>query len=107
MTSSPTISSRLERYLRSDTWRRRRRRYLEQVGHGCEECGSERCLTVHHLNYDRIDGQELDEDLQCLCLLCHSREHPGKPVRCGPFFVVYQPDDPDGTPVIPGEEESR
>jgi len=107
VTSSSSISSALAEYLRSGVWRSRRANFLRLVRHRCERCGSRRCLTVHHLNYNRIDGNELDKDLECLCLICHSREHPGKPVRCGPFFVVYQPDDPDGTPVIPGEEESR
>ena len=104
MTSSDSISTHLARYLRSEAWWRRRERYLRRR-HQCEQCGAKKLLSVHHLNYDRPDGRELDEDLECLCITCHALEHPGKPVRCGPFFVVYQPDDPDGTPVIPGEED--
>ena len=106
MTSSNSISSELARYFRSGVWRCRRAKYLRLVRHRCERCGARRCLTVHHLNYDRLKGKEGNEDLLCLCITCHALEHPGKPVRCGPFFVVYQPDDPDGTPVIPGEEEA-
>ncbi len=100
MTPASNISTELERYLRSDVWRRRRDQYLRLVRHRCERCGSRRCLSIHHLDYSTLDGNELDKDLECLCLICHSREHPGKPVRCGPFFVVFQPDDPDGTPEI-------
>ena len=90
-TSSP-ISSRLEAYLKSGTWRRRRAQYLRSVGHQCEECGAGRYLTVHHLDYTRLDGLERDADLQCLCITCHSIQHPNKPVRCGPFTVTYNPD---------------
>ena len=100
MRPAGNISSGLGAYLASELWRRRRDRYLRRHRH-CERCGSRRCLSVHHPNYDRIDGNELAEDLLCLCLICHSREHPNKPVRCGPFLVVYQPDDTDGTPDIP------
>ena len=103
MRPASNISIGLEAYLASDVWRRRREQYLRRRPH-CERCGANELLSVHHLNYDRLDGRELDEDLQTLCVTCHSREHPGKPVRCGPFFVVYQPDDPDGTPDIHGGE---
>jgi hypothetical protein len=90
MTSSSNISIELERYLRSDAWRRRRDQYLRRRRH-CERCGAKKLLSVHHLAYSALDGKERDADLQALCVLCHARQHPGKRVMCGPFAVTYDP----------------
>ncbi len=35
----------------------------------CEDCGQERQLEAHHLDYSR------PLDVSWLCLLCHGREH--------------------------------
>ena len=60
-------------YLNSPGWRFRRNAALRRVGFRCERCGSKRDLQVHHKTYDRL-GNELDSDLEALCLLCHEGE---------------------------------
>ena len=88
MTSSDSISTHLARYLRSEAWWRRRERYLRRR-HQCEQCGAKKLISVHHRCYERLDGKERDADLQALCVLCHARQHPGRPVMCGPYAVTY------------------
>jgi 5-methylcytosine-specific restriction endonuclease McrA len=103
-----------EVYLRSEWWRKRRRRALERAKWCCEECGNGVGLDVHHLIYDRLYAEE-DSDLQVLCRGCHVKAHtrgaddaiawlranrpveePGRPFRwecsvwlvCAVFLVV-------------------
>lgn len=70
-------------YLNTDHWRTTRTAKLEQVGYRCERCGEPaRRITegrwaglhVHHLTYDRLHNERLD-DLQVLCVVCHQDEH--------------------------------
>jgi 5-methylcytosine-specific restriction endonuclease McrA len=56
-------------YLRSSAWRQRRAGVIarEKV---CQLCqGSER-LEVHHITYNRVGAEEID-DLRLLCRRCH------------------------------------
>ena len=39
----------------------------------CEACGASELLAIHHINFDHYDNVE--ENLQVLCLSCHSRLH--------------------------------
>lgn len=73
-------------YIQSEWWQDRRRKYLNEYGQGCEECGLPRWLSpacydqdlsVDHLNYQHLWG-ELDEDLQALCRRCHDIKHFGR-----------------------------
>jgi hypothetical protein len=62
-----------EEYMRSPQWRRKRKQRLKLDGYACQKCGKtskEYRLEVHHLTYDRL-GHERMEDLQSLCVLCH------------------------------------
>jgi 5-methylcytosine-specific restriction endonuclease McrA len=61
-------------YLRSATWRTKRRGALARAGGCCEDCGSRQNLHVHHLTYRR-HGREEDRDLRVLCARCHRRRH--------------------------------
>jgi len=61
-------------YLRSPIWRLRRRLWILQAGGRCQRCRSQRRLTIHHRNYDRL-GHERRADVTVLCLDCHRREH--------------------------------
>jgi len=65
---------RYDRYLNSTTWAAKRKLVLERDGRRCQKCQSTGPLHVHHLTYDRI-GHELLEDLQTLCKTCHAALH--------------------------------
>ena len=58
-------------YLRSPEWKEKRKELLEEVNHECEDCGSDKNLQVHHLNYDNLGEEELGEDVEVLCRDCH------------------------------------
>lgn len=74
-----------KRYLHSPHWQELRRqvfeRALQNAGstnlHGvCERCGYEPwrpCLQLHHISYDRVGAERL-EDLILLCPNCHREE---------------------------------
>ena len=58
-------------YLRTPEWRRTRLAKLEQVDNNCRRCGFRNTrLHVHHLTYDHLGHEWLDE-LVALCEKCH------------------------------------
>lgn len=62
-------------YLRSEHWRKTRRRAVQRSGGMCKRCYAEDCrLEIHHLTYERI-GRERESDLIALCASCHAKEH--------------------------------
>ena len=61
-------------YLQSDTWKAKRKAVLIRDGLRCQLCGHEKNLHVHHVTYDRIYDEDLD-DLITLCSDCHSGLH--------------------------------
>ncbi len=65
-------------YINSRRWKNKRKAKIKESGHFCNKCGSVRFLQVHHLTYERL-GNELLEDLEILCDNCHRLEH-GLPV---------------------------
>jgi hypothetical protein len=65
-------------YINGAEWRRRRDAKLSELGHRCQGCDETERLEVHHLTYDRL-GRERMEDLMVLCHLCHAREHGRSP----------------------------
>lgn len=65
-------------YLLSPEWRQKRRQKLNLVNYRCEQCGylaRMRDLHVHHLTYERLGDENLDEDLEVLCRWCHHEHH--------------------------------
>ena len=60
-------------------WKRLRKIALVRCGGRCEGCGRELAGAghLHHLTYERA-GQELETDVEILCLLCHGNEHPSR-----------------------------
>lgn len=64
-------------YLQSDVWAEKRRQALVRANGICESCGAivinDSLLDVHHLNYDRIGGNENLDDLKVLCYPCHQK----------------------------------
>jgi len=57
-------------YMRSDAWDARRDRIMRKRGPACEHCGWNGVVQLHHLTYERL-YEELDEDLELLCISCH------------------------------------
>ncbi len=64
-------------YLRSPEWKAKREERLKICNNICEYCGKAPAAHVHHLTYERIYNETMD-DLRGICLDCHEREHPGK-----------------------------
>ena len=67
-------NSRYISYLHSKEWRAKRRQVIKRCNDTCERCGKFRVAEVHHLTYERV-YEELLEDLQGLCKPCHAFEH--------------------------------
>jgi len=57
-------------YLRSAKWRRKRDAVMKRDLAVCRYCGRP-ATEVHHLTYDRIYDEEL-EDLAAVCDICHT-----------------------------------
>jgi hypothetical protein len=72
----PITPDQYTEYLKSAKWRVRRDKALRRDKHQCAECGSKFNLQVHHLTYERV-GDELIEDLKTLCRKCHTGKHKG------------------------------
>ena len=64
-------------YLRSNAWKRLKRRIIAKRGGFCQDCGSKKELQLHHLNYERL-GAERGTDLRLLCKSCHEKTHGRK-----------------------------
>jgi hypothetical protein len=63
-----------EDYLKSDHWYFMIILKRLQVDNKCEICGSSHGLEVHHLTYERLGNENL-EDLQVLCSYHHKKVH--------------------------------
>ena len=61
-------------YLKSDHWKNFRIEYYKANERKCIECGSTNDLNLHHLTYERL-GREKLEDVVCLCNTCHFKLH--------------------------------
>lgn len=72
-----TLKEAYQKYLNSKEWKKKRDKFKELKGGKCEVCGSTENLHVHHLNYDCL-GKETINDLACLCKGCHLSAHRGR-----------------------------
>jgi hypothetical protein len=63
-------------YLQSDEWNELKNKIIDRDKH-CKLCGSTSNLEIHHLTYDNLYEENL-EDLQCLCNRCHENIHKEK-----------------------------
>ena len=68
------MSEEYDEYLKSPEWLRRRERRLFNDGYRCMMCGSAKNLNVHHITYDHVYNEPM-EDLVTLCNRCHSIIH--------------------------------
>lgn len=62
-------------YITSPTWSRRKSAFFSKHPKVCSACGSKEQIHLHHHTYDRVGGQELDDDLVPLCQSCHNLVH--------------------------------
>ena len=72
-------------YLRSDKWKLKRKLLFKKNGKWCQECRSTNKLQVHHIRYDNLFNESLNE-LKVLCRSCHERQHNIKT----PFQIKLQ-----------------
>ena len=96
-----------EQYLRSPEWRRKREQRLRLDGYVCQKCGKtskEYRLEVHHLTYERL-GHERMEDLQTLCVLCHPIETSEQRRKKYAKRVLTVPDVKRKTPIVASKED--
>lgn len=61
-------------YLLTPHWLSLRDKIKHKANHKCEACSSNQSLQVHHLTYERL-GQESIDDLMCLCEAYHNLVH--------------------------------
>jgi len=61
-------------YMNSNEWRKKRQERLTLDGYQCQMCGSKDHLEVHHVSYERL-GKETMDDLITLCFTCHNKIH--------------------------------
>jgi 5-methylcytosine-specific restriction endonuclease McrA len=64
-------------YLTSDAWKAKRKAVLIRDGLRCQLCGHDKNLHVHHITYERIYVEDL-EDLITVCQRCHENVHSKK-----------------------------
>lgn len=83
-------------YLRSRAWNAKRMARHEIDGFRCMECGRGHkqgaALQCHHLTYDCIGNEDVNEDLITLCTMCHKVEHydGAKPLRYHLALVIEE-----------------
>lgn len=63
----------------TDNWKETSRAFKKRMGWQCGSCGvrlpeTPHLLDTHHKNGDKRDNS--DDNLECLCKECHSKEHP-------------------------------
>lgn len=61
-------------YLQTDLWKTTRRARIKLDNYRCAQCGSPINLNVHHITYDRLGCEDM-EDLVTLCKKCHEHLH--------------------------------
>ena len=69
-------------YINSNAWKTKRYAYGITFGWKCQRCGiphpqDRNLLHLHHKTYARL-GHERIEDVELICVDCHSKEHFAK-----------------------------
>lgn len=69
-------------YIDSEEWKIKRAQVIERDGGRCRACLSNKYLNIHHLTYDRVFNESLN-DLITVCHECHCKIHDlGKSGMC-------------------------
>lgn len=61
-------------YLKTEHWKKIRKRALKKAKYACRLCNSKENLNVHHRTYKR-KGAEIPSDIIVLCESCHGKFH--------------------------------
>ncbi len=69
-----------EEYMKTDAWNNKRMERIKMDGYKCQLCGSAKNLCVHHITYDRIGCEKMD-DLITVCKKCHEKLHEADNAR--------------------------
>ena len=64
------------KYIRTKKWKTLASLVKEKAGNKCVFCGSEKKLVAHHHNYNNLYN-ETEDDLICVCNICHYKIHRG------------------------------
>lgn len=64
------------KYRRTKKWKTLASLVKEKAGNKCVFCGSEKKLVAHHHNYINLYN-ETEDDLICVCNICHYKIHNG------------------------------
>ena len=80
------ISKKYSDYLKSRSWKEKRREVLVRDCFKCVDCGAKSSLDVHHLHYRNIFNERL-EDLITVCRACHDKRH-GLRTDCNQVHVA-------------------
>ena len=64
------------KYIKTKKWKTLASLVKEKAGNKCVFCGSEKKLVAHHHNYINLYN-ETEDDLICVCNLCHYKIHRG------------------------------
>ena len=66
----------LDDYLTTNVWQKLRLARLKKDHYRCHECGTGINVSVHHIHYPEIWGEEdIENDLVTLCDKCHAEVH--------------------------------
>jgi len=86
--------SNYQEYLTESTrWQLLRSVAFRRADYRCERCKRRTGLELHHLHYDSIGHEEL-EDIEALCTDCHKEEHSC--LICGTLMEAWEwRDDPN------------
>ena len=64
------------KYRKTKQWKTLASLVKEKAGNKCVFCGSEKKLVAHHHNYINLYN-ETEDDLICVCNICHYKIHRG------------------------------
>lgn len=65
-----------KKYRKTKKWKTLASLVKEKAGNKCVFCGSEKKLVAHHHNYINLYN-ETEDDLICVCNICHYKIHNG------------------------------
>ena len=75
-------------YLKSETWKEKRKELLEEAAWVCFLCGG-KATQIHHLKYNNLGDEMLGEDAEAVCGNCHKEIHADKIMEYGGYNLGY------------------